>query len=191
MDPTTFMALALACAPQVHAQTAHALVRTESGMNPWAIGVVGGTLLRQPQNRAEALSTAQSLQAAGWSFSVGLAQINVANFRRLNLTVGSAFDPCANLAAMQSVLLDCFERAPARSPSPAADQQALRQALSCYYSGNFSTGFKQGYVGKVLSAAAAPLAPPQTGKPLSIPTTRSFKESSCTASSPHCAARRP
>ena len=49
MDASTFLALALACAPQVHADTARALVSVESGFNPWAIGVVGGALVRQPR----------------------------------------------------------------------------------------------------------------------------------------------
>ena len=83
MDVLTFSDLALACAPAVHGRTAHALVATESGFNPHAIGVVGGQLDRQPRTRAEALATAQHLQAAGWNFSVGLAQINVGNFERL------------------------------------------------------------------------------------------------------------
>jgi type IV secretion system protein VirB1 len=151
MDASAFIALALACAPQVHADTARALVSVESAFNPWAIGVVGGTLARQPRHRAEALATARALQAAGWNFSIGLSQINVGNFERLGLTVESAFEPCTNLAAMQTVLAECFDRA-SESASKAADQVALRQALSCYYSGNFATGFRHGYVRKVVSA---------------------------------------
>ena len=82
MDATTFLALTLACAPQVHADTARALVRVESAFNPWAIGVVGGALRRQPRHQAEAIATAQALQAAGWNFSVGLGQINQGNVLR-------------------------------------------------------------------------------------------------------------
>jgi type IV secretion system protein VirB1 len=163
MDASTFLALALACAPQVHTQTAHAMVSVESAFNPWAIGVVGGALVRQPRHRAEALATARALQAAGWNFSVGLGQINLGNFDRLGLTLESAFEPCTNLTAMQAVLAECFDRA--RAPAAAAtatttaatpppvDQTALRQALSCYYSGNFATGFRHGYVRKVVAAA--------------------------------------
>lgn len=161
MDAATFLALVLVCAPQVHADTAGALVRVESGFNPWAIGVVGGALERQPRHRAEALATARALQRAGWNFSVGLGQINVGNFQRLGLTLESAFDLCTNLAAMQTVLAECFERATAR---PAATrQQALHHALSCYYSGNFNTGFRHGYVRRVISAASlrARLSPAQ------------------------------
>ena len=52
MDASVFLALALACAPQVHADTARALVSVESAFNPWAIGVVGGALVRQPRHRS-------------------------------------------------------------------------------------------------------------------------------------------
>jgi len=152
MDASVFLALTMACAPQVHADTARALVNVESAFNPWAIGVVGGALVRQPRHRAEALATAKALRAAGWNFSVGLGQINVGNFERLGLTLDTAFEPCTNLAAMQTVLADCFDRARAPITNPPADQAALRQALSCYYSGNFATGFRHGYVRKVVSA---------------------------------------
>ena len=148
MDATAFSALVMACAPAVHASTAHALVTVVSGFNPHAIGVVGGVLDRQPRSRAEALATADQLQSAGWSFSVGLAQINVRNFERLGLTTATAFDPCQNLRAMQAVLGECFER----SDPGVEPQTALRQALSCYYSGNFVTGFRQGYAQRVARA---------------------------------------
>ena len=148
MDATTFSALVMACAPAVHASTAQALVTVESGFNPHAIGGVGGVLDRQPRSRAEALATADHLQATGWNFSVGLAQINVRNFERLGLTTATAFDPCQNLRAMQAVLGECFERS-----GPGVEPQiALRQALSCYCSGNFVTGFRHGYVQRVASA---------------------------------------
>lgn len=158
MDASTFLSLTLACAPQLHADTAHALVSVESAFNPWAIGVVGGALVRQPRSRAEALVTARALQASGWNFSVGLGQINVGNFDRLNLTVVTAFEPCTNLTAMQTVLTDCMARVSQPHGSPRTTQTALRQALSCYYSGNFVTGFKHGYVRRV--ARAMPRAPP-------------------------------
>ena len=154
-------ALALTCAPLVHASTVHALISVESGFNPHAIGVVGGSLRRQPQTGAEAVATARQLQANGWNFSVGLAQINVHNFERLGLIVTTAFEPCQNLRAMQTVLGECFERSAAKT----APQTALRQALSCYYSGNFVTGFRQGYVRKVLAALPVhPTLQPTPGK---------------------------
>jgi len=150
MDATMFLTLAMACAPQVDAATARALVTVESGFNPHAIGVVGGVLERQPRTGREARATATALQQQGWDFSVGLAQINQRNFDRLGLTLASAFDPCENLRAMQAVLGECFDRAGRQSPP----KVAIRQALSCYYSGNFVTGFDHGYVRRVVAAVA-------------------------------------
>ena len=156
MDATSFIALALTCAPQVDVRTTSALVTVESSHNPHAIGVVGGALLRQPRRRAEAIATAKSLHGEGWNFSIGLAQINVRNLHRLGLSLESAFDPCANLTAMQTVLSECFERAQPRAAVAGSTdaQRTLRQALSCYYSGNWVTGFEHGYVRRVGHAAA-------------------------------------
>ena len=161
MDGTLFLALALRCAPQVDAGTAQALVAVESGFNPYAIGVVGGALIRQPRTQGEAIATAKALQAAGWNFSVGLAQINVGNLEPLGLTVESAFDPCTSLTAMQTVLADCYDRASGQDggAGPAHSQAALRQALSCYYSGNFVAGFAHGYVHRVALAARPQRSP--------------------------------
>ncbi|KQV46967.1 lytic transglycosylase [Pelomonas sp. Root1217] len=168
MDATHFASLAATCAPAIHVQTATALVHVESAFNPWAIGVVGGSLQRQPRSRGEALATARALQAAGWNFSIGLGQISVRNLERLGLTLETAFEPCTNLRAMQVVLCECFTRAD--TTVARSKQQALRSALSCYYSGNFMTGFKHGYVARVVAAAAAQ---PPVPWPLDFPTTLS------------------
>ena len=148
MDAATFIALASLCAPLVHPTTAQAIVQTESGFNANAIGVVGGALKRQPNGAAEALATTQALRAQGRDFSVGLAQINVRNFERLGLSTVEAFDGCKNLRAMQMLLTECTERAGGDDA-----QTSLRRALSCYYSGNFTTGFRHGYVARVVSNA--------------------------------------
>lgn len=158
MDASTFVHLILVCAPLVHPNTARAVVHVESGFNPYAIGVVGGVLNRQPHNRAEALATADELAVHGWDFSAGLAQINSRNFERLGLTREAAFDPCKNLHAMQVVLSECFSRATSQGP----EQTALRMALSCYYSGNFTTGFEHGYVKRVTQVSSR-LRAPATG----------------------------
>jgi type IV secretion system protein VirB1 len=159
MDGLTFAILVAACAPLVHPATAHALVAVESAFNPNAIGVIGGALQRQPRTPEEAMATALALKAHGKNFSAGLAQINVANLERLGLTVADSFEPCRNLGAMQAVLGECLARAGGSSEQP-----ALRRALSCYYSGNFTTGFRHGYVGRVVAASrvvsAGARAPP-------------------------------
>ncbi|RVT50766.1 lytic transglycosylase domain-containing protein [Rubrivivax albus] len=152
MDTITLLNLISVCAPLVHPATALALVRAESSANPWAVGVVGGRLDRQPASLAEAVTTARHLTDAGIHFSAGLAQISRDNFERLSLDVASAFEPCRNLGAMQTVLLECLSRAPDGSTT----QRGLRQGLSCYYSGNFRTGFVHGYVVRVLATAKRP-----------------------------------
>lgn len=154
MDSTTFATLALSCAPAVHLETAKAIVAVESSFNPYAIGIVGGVLERQPRHLAEAIATARALQAEGRNFSVGLGQINISHFKRLGLTTRTSFDPCTNLGALQRVLAECFGRALSRNVTDSQPQRRLRRALSCYYSGSFLTGFQHGYVRKVMSAAA-------------------------------------
>jgi len=149
MDGVTFLSLVAACAPLVEPGTASAIVATESTFNPHAIGIVAGSLQRQPRNIEEALATAKALSTKGRNFSVGLAQINVRNLDRFGMSVADGFDACKNLQAMQAVLSECFERAGARYEA----QASLRRALSCYYSGNFTTGFRHGYVSRVVSNA--------------------------------------
>ncbi|MFL9874838.1 lytic transglycosylase domain-containing protein [Paraburkholderia megapolitana] len=145
-----FLLLAHDCAPNVDPYTLSALVRTESGFNPFAIGVVGAHLERQPASLAEALATVRELEAHGFSYSVGLAQVNNRNFGKYGENAATLFEPCRNLHAGAAILAECFARS---SHAPIDQQTALRAALSCYYSGNFTTGFSAGYVRKVVTNA--------------------------------------
>ena len=140
------------CAPAVHEVTAAAIVAQESGGNPYAIGVVGGRLERQPRSLPEALATVEALDAGGWNYSLGLAQINRANFARLGLTAASAFDPCTNLRAMQVVLHECWTRAKAR-PEAKSDAWAVKASFACYYSGSFAVARYSDYVDSVIHKA--------------------------------------
>jgi len=152
--PLDFMALVQQCAPQIAPITMAALVRTESGFNPYAIGVVHGRLMRQPSNLVEAITTMRALEAAGWNFSAGLAQISRANWRAYGLTEQSALDPCRNVAVGATVLQRCFMSA---HRALADTQAALRASLSCYGSGDFSTGYRTGYVQRVVKNAQQPV----------------------------------
>ena len=152
-----FVALAQTCAPAVHPTTLAAIVHVESGFNPYAIGVVGAHLLRQPHNLDEAVATARALEARGMNFSIGAAQVNRYQLQRRGLSYEQGFDACTSLATGARILQECFGRA---SSSQRTEQQALQAAISCYYSGNFSRGFAsdgagQGsYVQRVLDSAA-------------------------------------
>ena len=142
-----FEQLVLQCAPNVHPHTMAAIVRTESSFNPFAIGVVGGALSRQPQTMAEAQGAVQALLAKGKNFSMGLGQVNRYNLGKYGLNFQTVFDPCKNLNAGGQILADCYVRA---LPKSTGQQEALKKAFSCYYSGNFVTGYRHGYVQKVV-----------------------------------------
>ena len=87
------------------------VVKVESSFNPYAIGVVGGRLARQPRSLAEALSTARMLEERGYNFSLGLAQVNRYNLARQGLdSYEKAFDTCPNLRAGSRILAECYGR---------------------------------------------------------------------------------
>ena len=142
-----FNTLAKQCAPKVHPTTLSALLRHESNLNPYAIGINrGASLPRQPASKSEAIATAEWLQKNGVNFDSGLGQINSNNIVRLGIPLDALFDPCTNLAATEAVLSDCYTRALAKYGK---NQSALHAALSCYNTGNFTSGLKNGYVKKV------------------------------------------
>lgn len=148
-EANEFADLAKKCAPAVSVDTLSAIVRTESGFNPFAIGVVGGAV-KQPTTLQDAVLIATKLATEKRVFSVGLAQINSANFSMLNTTAEKLFDPCENLKAAQIILTKCYARMSAENKSEA---QTLADAISCYYSGNATTGYKHGYVARVIANA--------------------------------------
>src|SRR6185312_1419618 len=155
----------LAVSPEIMQHVVH----VESSANPYAIGVVGGQLERQPRNLPEALATAQMLDAKGYNFSVGLAPVNRANLERYGLdSYRKAFAACANLSAGAHILADCYTRAHGDWP----------KAFSCYYSGNFTTGFRDGYVQKMYASidrqASKPAKPAGASPvPIAVATRRS------------------
>lgn len=119
------------------------VAQVESDVNPYAIGVVGGRLLRQPASLDEAIATARSLEAQGYNFSVGVAQVNHANLKKYGLdTYEKAFSICDNLLAGSRILARCYANAGG----------VWGKAFSCYYSGDFTTGYRDGYVQRVLAS---------------------------------------
>lgn len=114
----------------------------ESSGNPYAIGVVKGRLTRQPKNLAEALSTVRMLEQKGYNFSLGIAQVNRYNLQKYGLhSYEEAFQICPNLRAGSKILKECYNRA-----------QDWGKSFSCYYSGNFTTGYTHGYVQKIFTS---------------------------------------
>lgn len=157
-QPLPFEQFAATCAPDIHPTTLKALVSTESSWNPYAIGVVGGHLERQPRNLAEAIATAKELLRQGFNFSMGLGQVNRANLAAHGETVETVFEPCRNIKTGGTILKNCYLRA---KRTIGDEQSALLAAFSCYYSGSFTRGFRAdkaggpSYVQKVVANAGS------------------------------------
>ncbi|MDK4545743.1 lytic transglycosylase domain-containing protein [Kingella kingae] len=135
-----YNALLQQCTNSVHPQIMHGIIRQESSFNPYAIGVVNGKLSRQPRSKAEAVSVIKTLQSKGMNYSMGLAQVNKQHMSHFGFTAESIFEPCANVRAGSKIFDDCYTAAKRRFGNTA---HAIGAALSCYYSGNFTTGFKR------------------------------------------------
>lgn len=152
ISTAAFLALAMQCAPDIAPDTISRIVKTESGFNPWAIGVVGTPLKRQPRTKEEALNAIKMLDSKNANFSIGLAQINRQYFDVKDAE--SVFVPCTNIKMGADILKDCYSRALKNGDS---EQQALRKSFSCYYSGNYTRGFVRenngtSYVERIVSA---------------------------------------
>lgn len=146
-----------ACAPTVSPVLMQALVRTESGGRPFAIGMDHAHgAVRRPSTLAEAVSTAKALTAAGRKFSVGLAQIHVSNVALYGLTWEQAFDPCQNLATGQKILWNFYHRAAASGYSGVA---TLWAALRGYNSGGVGRAVSDDYANRIFAYMSS--APPQ------------------------------
>ena len=112
------------CAPQVAPVTLAAIVQQESGGNPLALHDNTSGKGYAPATVAEAARLARELIAQGHSVDIGLAQINSRNLPRLGLGVDQVLDPCANLRAAQTVLMEGWMRS-----------GDLRATLSAYNTG--------------------------------------------------------
>lgn len=129
------------CQATVDSHILGRIVDTESDRQQYAIAVVGAeSTLNQPKNKAEAIDVIKGLESAGFSYSVGLMQINNANFAKHGLTLETAFDNCENIRVGAEIFSGCFERAEKKFHGKSRSE-LLDLAASCYYSGNFERGF--------------------------------------------------
>ena len=133
LSTTAFLTLAMQCAVSVHPSTALDVARVESGLNPYAIAEImpggKGVTSHFPASKDEAVSLTARLAAKGRRYSVGLMQITSTNFRHYRVSARDLLNPCTNLSVFERILTDCYRRG-----------GSLKRALSCYYSGNFTTG---------------------------------------------------
>jgi type IV secretion system protein VirB1 len=149
------------CGSTVAPVLMQALVRTESGGQPLAIGMdrTGGGV-RQPQTLAEAVATAKKLAADGKQFSVGLAQVHVSNVRMFGMSWEQAFDACQNLAVGQKILWNFFHRARAAGYSGVT---AIWAALRGYNSGDVRATISDEYANRIFAYMSTAPASVQLG----------------------------
>lgn len=133
------------CAPEVSPVTLDALVRVESGGKPYVVANVSDKTSHYFGNKEKAILFINYLSSKKKSYSAGLMQIYSGNFQAYGLTNETVFDYCTNIKTGVEILKNCYNIASKETSNP---QIALRKAMSCYYSGNFTRGFKQESDGK-------------------------------------------
>lgn len=137
------------CAPQVSPVLMHALVRTESAWNPYAIGPdAGQPAIGQPRTLEEAIKTVKQLAASGGKFSVGLAQIHISNVISRGMSWDEAFDPCRNLRMGQTILFENYSKA---LKEGYGGIDAVWAALRGYNSGGVHKVVSDGYATKIFT----------------------------------------
>lgn len=134
-----FLDLAMQCASSVHPDTALEVARVESGFNPYAIAEIipkserkpgdSGVISYFPKTKEAALQIVKDIEFRNHRYSSGLMQITSTNFSKYGMHSEDLFSPCKNLYVFEKILTDCYERG-----------KSLKNALSCYYSGDFITG---------------------------------------------------
>ncbi|MDY0969106.1 lytic transglycosylase domain-containing protein [Sphingomonas sp. CFBP9021] len=170
--------LAQQCAAEVATEAVVPLVVTESGGDDLSINVNHGPRVRAG-SVAEGAALVRRYMAQGYTVDVGLAQINSANFARLGVSVEQALDPCTNLRLASTLLQEGYGLA--RRHYTGLD--AISATYSLYNTGTLTRGFRNGYVGRVWSAASGmgtiQAPPPIPGaRPVAVAATSADKPSS-------------
>lgn len=148
-------AIILQCAINVAPSTMMAIIKTESRGNPLAVGINKGYRLQsQPKTTEQAAQWVTYLEKNNYNFDVGLAQINIKNIHKYGYKASDALDPCTNLKMASDILQKNYHGALNTSSS---SHEALQKAISAYNTGNYNSGFRNGYVQKVYANANTPV----------------------------------
>jgi type IV secretion system protein VirB1 len=155
------------CANGVQAPIVEAIIQAESSGNPWAVNVnvrdgQAQPLLAPARSRDEAVAQATQLRAGGYSFDVGLMQVNSANVSRLGVSIDHAFDVCTNLDMGTTVYNEFAAGAVRYADQFDTPHKQLMATLSAYNTGSYWKGFMNGYVYRVLRYMGKPVQPQNT-----------------------------
>ncbi len=141
--------LAQQCAPEIATEAVVPLVVTESGGDDLAININKGPRVRAA-SIADGAALVRRYMAAGYTVDVGLAQVNSVNLARLGVSIEQAFDPCTNLRLASSMLRAGYDLAIQHYTG----LDAISATYSLYNTGTLTRGFRNGYVGRIWSAAS-------------------------------------
>jgi type IV secretion system protein VirB1 len=144
--PVTLNELVTICAPRVAPVTALAVIKVESGGNPWAIGDNDARRSYFPRSYQDAVSLARGLLAQGHNIDAGLMQVNSANWSTYGLTPETVFDPCTNVNSGAAILRKSYAAA-SRNYS---GREALFHAFEIYNSGRANGAWR--YANEVWNA---------------------------------------
>lgn len=143
------------CVNPIHKVVMQAIVKVESSGNPLAIGLNKGFKLQmQPKDEKQAQAWVEYLEKNDYNFDVGLGQVNIKNIHKYGYKAKDLIDPCLNLKIASDILDKNYQVALSSDNSA----KALQKAISAYNTGNFSSGFYNGYVSKVNAKLGTKLA---------------------------------
>lgn len=143
------------CVNPAHKVVMEAIIKVESSGNPLVLGLNKGYKLQtQPKDIEQAKAWAEYLEEHDYNFDVGLGQVNIKNIHKYGYKAKDLLDPCLNLKIASDILDKNYQLALATDNSA----KALQKAISAYNTGNFSSGFNNGYVNKVNSKLGTSLA---------------------------------
>jgi type IV secretion system protein VirB1 len=155
--------LLMMCAPAVDPVTMAAVVKQESGGQPW--GINNNTTRKSAtfESKAAAVAAAAAAISRGESVDMGLVQINSKNLPALGLSVEQVFDPCTNIAAGANILAAGYERT-----------GSLGGALSIYNTGRSDSKIGVAYAQKVFQQAGVKVPGIPGGQLAKLPEMSSF-----------------
>jgi len=152
-DDILYNYLKQCAAKNAHPSVMAAIVKTESGGNPWSINVnrYKGRKVKlafQPKSQKQAENWAEYLDKRGYDFDIGIAQVNIKNVHKFGYTTKQMLDVCTNLQVSSQILK--FNYNNALRKTKVSRQNAIKLAISAYNTGNYHSGFQNGYVRKVI-----------------------------------------
>lgn len=144
---SAWTALCLQCAPQIHPATTVAIIKTESGGNPYAINDNTAKHSYAPKTKDQAVNLARSLLSRGHSIDMGLMQVNSTHLRTMGINYWELLDPCTNINVGGRILMGFYKQ---NARAGQSSQVTLMKALSAYNTGSPYRGYYNGYVNKIL-----------------------------------------